>query len=157
MDKITALFEEALKDSGVSKITLKNYRSDINDFKNWAIDKIKSTGAMPENLQEAVPFIKSDTANQYKAYLTKKGSEKTTNRRLSTLRKFAHFLYHGSYLDFNFTDSLKNSNQENRKPNIYLGRFEKYLTRQKISKNTIKNYMSDIRQFEAYMHSEKSN
>jgi site-specific recombinase XerD len=148
MDKITAQFIQRLQDSGVSKITLKNYKSDINDFSNWLINEIKPTGAMPVNLQEAVPFIAHTIASKYKSYLNKNNSENTTNRRLSTLRKLAAFLYEANYLNFNFCENLKNLSTEPQKSDKYLMRFEKYLISQKISKNTLKNYLSDIRQFE---------
>jgi len=150
MDKITAQFTQSLEDSGVSKVTLKNYKSDINDFSAWLLEQTKTTGAMPVNLQEAIPFINHDIAHEYTAYLNKKNSEKTTNRRLSTLRKLASFLYDRSYLDFNFSENLKNLTVEHKMVDKYLVKFEKYLISHKISKNTLKNYMSDIRQFEAW-------
>lgn len=151
MDKITAQFSEQLLGTGISKLTLKNYKSDLNNFTRWLISYAKTTGANPENLQETLPFINSDTAKYYKDHLLKTTSEKTTNRRLSTLRKFSLFIYENSYLDFNFTDDLHNQTSvKDIKHNNHISKYSEYLQSQKISKNTLKNYLSDIRQFEAW-------
>lgn len=149
MDILTANFIKFLENLSVSQKTLKNYKSDITHFTAWIILKVKSLGSSAENLSEAVPFINSNSASEYKAFLIKNNyPAKTINRRLSTLRHFAQSLIKFELLDFNFTDSITNLPLSQPSPaKSFIVQFEKHLNNQKISKNTLKNYLSDIRQF----------
>ena len=45
MDTITDKFKSFLEESGVSKLTLKNYMSDLNNFAKWLIESTNQIGA----------------------------------------------------------------------------------------------------------------
>lgn len=77
---------------------------------------------------------------------------KTINRRLSSLRKLSEFLLKTKLLEFDFCAGVKNIQLIQEKPKTdktesILLDFHQYLENEKISKNTIKNYLSDIKQF----------
>lgn len=157
MDTITDKFKNYLIETGVSKITLKNYMSDISNFSNWLNKTIKTIGAHTNTLTESVPFINASTADEYKAYLSSTTTSTfTINRRLSTLRKLGSFLYEMDVMDYDFTSNLSNistvkaKNTRVIKTHTELIEFEQYLEAQGVSKNTLKNYSADIRQFLAW-------
>ena len=157
MDTITDKFKTFLIDSGVSKLTIKNYISDLNQFANWLIAYTTQIGVHANNLTEAVPFINDNTANEYKTSLASSTSSKLTiNRKLSTLRKFGSFLTIEGVMDYDFTSNLVNLSTTTKKTKKQvpskqeLKGFEEYLTSQGVSKNTLKNYSADVRQFLAW-------
>lgn len=131
--------------------------SDLNNFASWLIAYSTKIGAHADNLTEAVPFINDETAQTYKAHLASSTASKLTiNRRLSTLRKFGTFLVEENILDTNFTTNLENFSvatkkiQNSSKIKDDIAGFEEYLATQGVSKNTMKNYSADIRQFLAW-------
>lgn len=149
-DKITNKFLDYLGAQDISDNSLKNYKSDISHFAAWLMFKIRSWGVYAEKLQEAVHFIRQETAQEYKGYLTRNDiPESTINRRLSTLRHFGRFLLDSQVLDFNFSDEVSNVStkelMEEGHPIVL--HFEKHLEKEDISETTVKNYKSDIKQF----------
>ena len=151
-DKIILNFLEYLKDIKLSNKTYKNYKSDINHFTGWLTLKLRTWGITAEMLSETVPFITSKTAHEYKLYLVDNNiSASTVNRRLSTLRHLAKFMTEIQVLDFNFTQNVENmSLTKIEKGNPLIVNFEKYLEKENVSKSTVKNYISDIKQFFAW-------
>lgn len=148
-DKTTEKFFKYLSNQGISKKTHKNYRSDVSHFSGWLLFKLRTWGSHAEKFSEAIPFINQQTADKYKNYLVGNDiSRNTINRRLSTLRHLAKFLTATQILNFDFMDRVSNM-QEKRDPEIHplIVKFEKHLKQEDASKNTIKNYLSDIRQF----------
>lgn len=150
-DQILKDFLEYLSSVGISFKSIKFYKSDFSHFTSWLLFKIKSYGMDLENLSECLPFLNKDLASQYKDFLTSnKTPTKTVNRRLSTLRHLARFFLETNILDFDFMDNLKNVSLSNniKSPNqTLIVEFQRHLEGQSVSKNTIKNYLSDIRQF----------
>lgn len=150
---ISNLFHQYLVKSGFSKSSIKNYLSDLIFFEKWFTRDIKSTGASPRGLEELIPFIGKDTAQNFQNYLLNSGTAlKTKNRRLSTMRKFSQFLYVSEILNFDFSKRVKNIKD---KPQIsssnLLDEFKSHLIEKKMSKNTIKNYVSDVNQFFSWL------
>ena len=152
-NKITKGFFEYLKNLGISKKTHKNYRSDISHFSAWLLFRLRHWGVIAENLTDAVPFLDTKLASEYKSFLTGNSvAEKTINRRLSTLRHLARFLTASQILDLNFMDGIVNiSTKEIPPTSPFIVQFEKHLEAEKVSKNTIKNYLSDIKQFISWL------
>jgi len=150
-DKIIAEFENYLITSGISKRTVKYYRSDINHFKSWVLSELKSLGVIADDLSCAIPFLNETYAKEYKTYLVEnKLSLKTTNRRLSALRRLSKYLLYSQIVSTDFAKDLTNTNpikQDNVFSRNILQEFQKYLEAEKTSRNTIKNYVADIRQF----------
>jgi site-specific recombinase XerD len=152
MDKITQSFYSYLENLGVSKFTFKNYKSDLNHFVKWMTKKVSSLGASANNLTEVVPFISEKTIKQYKNYLQRESlSTKTVNRRLATMRHLGMFLVKAQILEFNFTKEVENVGTSKKEPSpsyeAIISSFEKQLKEEKVSKNTLKNYISDVKQF----------
>lgn len=152
LDSIKKDFFKYLNNLGISAKSHKNYRSDISHFTNWIINKVKSFGSYSESLTDTIPFISYDLAVEYKNDITKDAASiKTANRRLSTLRHFARFLVSTQIIDSNFMDGIENITTtpkvDANLEHPMLSEFRNHLEAQNVSKNTMKNYLSDIRQF----------
>ena len=117
----------------------------------WAILKIRSFGSFVEGLTEAVPFFNPDLAEEYKSFMKENDfPSKTINRRLSTLRHLARFLVSTEVIDADFMAEIENisfANKSKSRLNPVIREFRAHLETQKISANTVKNYVSDVRQF----------
>ncbi len=136
--KIIKKFKKYLENKEVSDITIKNYASDLRQFLIWIAKTQKSV-------------LDTSTYASYKTHLLEQNNPtKSINRYLSTLRKFGVFLTETSDLKNDPTACLKNINkQTNKKSNDpeILNQFRNSLKKENLSDATIKNYMSDIRQF----------
>lgn len=158
IDKITKKFTEYLSSQDISKKSLKNYKSDVSHFSAWLLFKIRSWGVYADALTEAVPFITNRTSNEYREYLIQNNiPESTINRRLSTLRHLGNFLLVSQILDFNFMEGVSNITSDEKPEEehpVILG-FQKHLSSDDISENTVKNYVSDVRQFIQWLEKRK--
>lgn len=151
-DSIKKNFFKYLNNLSISAKSHKNYRSDISHFTNWIINKVKSFGSYSQNLTDTIPFISHGIAVEYKNDMAKDAASiKTANRRLSTLRHFARFLVSTQIIDSNFMEGVENilstPKIEANHEHPMLSEFRTHLESQNVSKNTMKNYLSDIRQF----------
>jgi len=148
-------FFNYLRSKGISARTLKNYKSDLSHFTGWMIFQLRTLGILAEELQEAIPFFKPELSKKYKQYmLSNKIAHKTVNRRLTTLRHLARFLTKSQILDFNFTQGLSNLPKKFDPSLSYqtmVDEFQNYLKKEKVSPITVKNYLSDIRQFISWL------
>jgi len=144
-------FVKYLDSLGLSPKSHKNYRSDLSHFLSWAILKIRSFGSYVESLSEIVPFLTNGLAREYKDYMNENTAPpKTINRRLSTLRHLSRFLTASQIADSDFMNGIENvGTSQKKKPAIepVIANFRSYLEAEKVSPNTIKNYLSDIKQF----------
>lgn len=157
LDSIKKEFFKYLNNLGISAKSHKNYRSDISHFSNWLVDKVKSFGSTAENLTDTIPFLSHDLAVEYKNEISKSASIKTANRRLSTLRHLSRFLTSTQVIDTDFMTGIENiiefKPEKTSSEHPLVGKFGSYLEAEKISPNTIKNYLSDIRQFLVWLES----
>lgn len=150
--KLLNSFFNYLSTAGISDKSLKYYRSDISHFTGWMILKVRTLGIFAETVAEIVPFIDTQLVNEYKIFLTQNNiSPKTVNRRLSTLRHLSRFLLATQISNSDFMEGVSNvsSNISQKVLAIppLLTEFQKELEANKFSKNTIKNYLSDIKHF----------
>ncbi len=151
LDSTRSDFVKYLNSLGISPKSHKNYRSDLSHFIGWLILRIRSFGSYIDTLTEATPFLSKNIAGEYKGYLVENQiPAKTINRRLSTLRHLSRFLIGIQIISSDFMEGIENisakeSTQKNLTPIIE--EFRAYLTKEKVSPNTVKNYLSDIRQF----------
>jgi site-specific recombinase XerD len=153
-DQLLTDFTVYLQEQGVSALTLKNYRSDINHFSGWLILKTRSLGILADQLTECIPFISKKLGHEYRNFLLENATPHITiNRRLSSLRHLARFLVLTQIVDFDFMAELPNIDFVTKKINPFplVNEFEQHLTHEKASKSTIKNYLSDIRHFLAWL------
>lgn len=149
-------FEIYLKSLGISSKSHKNYRSDLSHFFGWVTLKLKSIGTNIQDLSDIIPFLGNGLGGEYRTFLFEnKIPIKTVNRRLSTLRHFSRFLLKAEITDFDFMDKVSNLSLNAPKLNLgihpVIKDFESFLEAEKVSKNTIKNYLSDIRQFISWL------
>jgi len=150
---ILSKFEGYLKEEAcISKNTLRFYRSDLYHFSGWLILTLRKMGIYIESFDEAIPYIKAHLITQYKEFMVKNNAPKTTiNRKLSSLRNLSRFLVAANILDFDFMQTITNVPSIKEKKahtvNPLLKGFKSHLESQSVSKNTIKNYLSDIKHF----------
>ncbi len=157
-------FENYLQSTGISSKSIKNYKSDIAQFFSWAKTKLESFGTYVENLLDVSPFLSQEFVSQYLEHMsTSDLPRKTVNRRLSTLRHLSKFLLEQSLVDSDFMSGVQNIAEVQKAASLNLGshpsvsEFEAFLEAEKISKNTIKNYLSDIRQFLNWLENNHAN
>lgn len=159
-DKFLKSFFEHLTKGGISSNTLKSYKSDLSHFSGWMMFKVRTWGIFAETVIEIIPFINNKLAQEYRHFLVQNQVPfKTINRRLSTLRHLAQFLLLSQIVNFDFMNGISNiSTVTNDSTSIHplLAEFEKKLEAEKVSKNTVKNYVSDIRHFINWLESNKS-
>jgi site-specific recombinase XerD len=150
-DLIKKEFVNYLNSLGISPLSLKNYRSDLSHFIAWAILKVRSYGSYVESLTEIVPFLNASIGREYKNFMAENSvPAKTLNRRLSTLRHLSKFMLTSHASENDFTQGIENVSTnliKKVKPNPVFNDFRTYLENEKVSPNTIKNYISDIRHF----------
>jgi len=160
IDETSNEFLNYLQSIGISNKSIKFYKSDLNHFTGWFLLRIRTLGIIAEELTQAIPFLKSSHCKEYKEYLLEnKESIKTINRRLSTLRNLSRFLLQSQILNYNFAEGLSNitfSGKEKPQNFHFVDSFQKHLEAEKVSKNTIKNYIADVRQFISWIE-EKNN
>jgi site-specific recombinase XerD len=133
------IFKNYLKIQKVSPITVKNYLADINHFLSWLA---KKTGIKHQVVGKAIfGLFTKETLEEYKTdQLSENTPLSTTNRRLSTLRKFGRFGKAQGWL-------IEIPKVENITSTLVLSKFQKHLEKEKVSPLTIKNYLSDLRHF----------
>jgi site-specific recombinase XerD len=155
LDSIKTEFVKYLDSLGLSPKSHKNYRSDLTHFIGWALLKIRSFGSYAESLSEIVPFLNKELAHEYKNYMTENSTpSKTVNRRLSTMRHLARFLVATQIIDADFMLGVENIGFGIKKRPVttpVVEDFKAFLEAEKVSPNTVKNYLSDIKQFMTWL------
>lgn len=148
-------FEIYLKqEHRISGKTLRNYRADLLHFTNWSTKHLCSQGIFANSLDEILPHFSGQLVANYKGYhLETRVPESTINRRLSTLRNFGRFLDRSGKAS-NPTGLISNVKIEmtwEEHSSFLLTEFEGHLKKEKVSKATLKNYLSDVKQFLAWI------
>lgn len=160
LDSTQSDFLKYLSSLGLSQKSFKNYKSDLNHFTAWAILKIRSFGSYAENLTEITPFLGSKFAREYMTYMSENSfPKKTVNRRLSTLRHLSRYLLLSQIIESDFMSEIENISEAKTKRSAVLpvvNEFRGYLVKEKVSPNTIKNYISDVRQFLTWLEQNQS-
>lgn len=159
-------FKAYLKVKGASQNTIKNYLADLNHFLAWLELTLRGQNiALDRSLPELfVRYFEPNYLAKYKNYLVQNQLPvATVNRRLSTLRTFGGFCLSQAWISENPAKKVTNISlgrktekghrqggvplrRERQKTEI-LGEFKRSLEEEKASPMTIKNYLSDIRNF----------
>ena len=121
-----------------SKLTVKNYLSDVGHFVEW-FEKKTNKSFDPK-------LINPDTITSYKIFASSVFSPSTLERHLSSLRKFFKFLFSSNLMYSNPFEQLA-KNQKAETDVWRLNDFKNNLFTNRSSHLTIKNYIIDIRQF----------
>lgn len=170
-ESLLSTFRKFLLLERISQSSIRCYLSDVRHFFAWLIFFLQSNHIIPEKeilnaktslLLESKETAKNDSpdfvlkyVNQkvleaYKNYLTNNNvPHKTVNRRFSSLRKLGSFCQSQGWLSLNTFDTLRNIslNQPYPEDKFHLAEFRAELWKKGSSKLTIKNYLSDIKQF----------
>lgn len=139
---------------GLSKVSVKNYLSDIRRFLDWLSQyQPQISSAVPQRLS-------SDHFQAYLDFLTHQDlPHSTISRHFSSLRRFATFIeivYHQPPLIIptitspDSTPKAEPTSIQTSSPNL-LSSFSQYLKDQQKSASTVRNYLSDIRHFLAWV------
>jgi len=151
---LEAIFGLFLKSTGISRVSIKNYLSDLRKFLNWL--KNLTVSGDTETLSEESFVIQNfnlSNLTAYKKYLIEITTpEKSLNRSLSALRKFGEFARDQNWLRDNPAKKISNfqteaKTQAVKKEKNILKEWETDLELENIADATIKNYINDVRQF----------
>jgi len=135
----------------VNPRTIKNYLSDFRHFWQWL--KLKSLAKENQVLSPLLIITKIDFSvlENYKKYLSaNKIAKSTTKRRLATIRVFCQFCLNQHWITKNPALGLTNptnTTPKEKEINDLISKFGAYLKSQGSSKNTVKNYTADVRQY----------
>ncbi len=166
MANLPKLFKTYLKIKGLSPVTIRNYSADLNHFLAWLELTLRSQNiALNRSLPELIiSFFEPNYLTRYKKYLIQNRLPiSTINRRLSTLRNFGSFCVSQAWLQKNPAEGISNMalEQTTNLPHRQAGgkewkekilnSFKRSLEEEKASPITIKNYLSDIRSFLAWV------
>jgi site-specific recombinase XerD len=85
--QIHSILESYLYREGASYKTIKNYRSDIDDFLNWFFTTTATTGFHPTSVSDLSKRITPQALSSYRLHLEKElKTESTITRRYSSIR-----------------------------------------------------------------------
>ena len=155
-DAVLQGFLETLYSDNISKVSSANYLSDINQFFSWFGRQINFSGVYVETFSDLLPFFKKESGKTYKEYLLQlKSPGSSINRALSSLRRLSRHLLLKGLITFDFMEATGNVKRHQKEgylmTNPLLSDFEKHLSLESSSKNTVKNYVSDVRHFLAWL------
>lgn len=154
---LQALFKDFLIAEKTSKITMKNYLSDVRHHLSWIAYRFsnlaKDTNVIENNdiglIDQFIMFSEHNMISDYVSYLLENGVPVSTiNRRLSTLRKFYHFCHIRGILHVNPTHSIRNVGSKVTDPELpreltLRNNYEKYLQDNLNGENVV-DFMSDF-------------
>src|ERR1035437_5738537 len=124
-----------------SKVTVKNYLSDINHFVHW-FESISGNFVPKEVTRQTIAAYKVDCAGVF--------SQSSTDRHFSSLRKFFTFLKMEGLIVRSPFEQLEANNQKPEADPYGIKNFKNFLYVYNASHLTIKNYLIDIKQFFAW-------
>src|SRR3989344_1151793 len=127
-----------------SKITVKNYISDISHFIRWFETKTGRTFSPNSINFEFIQAYRNESAESLSA--------SSMERHVSSLRKFFKFLKDEDIIQVNIFEQQKTESAEAlaKKDPFSLKDFKNFLFEDKSSHLTIKNYIIDVKQFIAW-------
>ena len=157
-EPILSLFKIYLTDTKkVKPNTVKNYLGDLRHFLSWL--RFKTIQKRSRRLfffkkkpqeRKIIKEITPSALSEYKNFLlANKTAKSTINRKLAAIRVFCQFCYDNGLLEQNPAINLTNlsAQNENKEIDRIVSRFGSWLKKHHASRNTIKNYTADIRQY----------
>jgi len=142
----TAQFKDYLLARGASRVTVKNYLSDWSHFCGWYEFYLRQRGR-EENEVGFLTSLSWRTVEKYKEFLVaNRVAAATVNRRLATLRRWGEMAVRERWIEHNSAIEVTNVTKQTGIEEV-LAKFEKHLRGEKLAEATLKNYMSDTRQF----------
>ena len=140
-------FVSYLLTQGVSPGTIKHYRSDIAHFLHYIFGALSNLDAQSNSTYAIFKHTSENIGKRYKNYLiTNSTPQKTVNRRLATLRHFSRFLSASGHISHDIVEGVKNVQRHSSTKNRPLiTQYKKHLVSSGQSRNTVKNYISDVK------------
>lgn len=161
-DEIIGKFKVYLNTENISKGSARSYLSDSRHFLGWLVSFLEESKMLPSDHQSLITdhleFVNEKLLEAYKDYqMAINVPVKTINRRFSALRKFGTFCHVRLDFKMNKFDTLRNISKEDEAPKIdyRVEDFRLELWKNKAGKTTIKNYLSDVKQFISWCEKEK--
>lgn len=130
-------------------ISIKNYLSDYRYFAGW-FQTYKIPSLDPQENPKPLDYLDPQIMQEYKDFLiASQTSEKTINRRLSSLRTFCACAVAQGWMSTNPARQISNAYTQLRKKSAHneLDIFHKHLTQEKLSSGEISTTMQDIHEF----------
>lgn len=162
MSNLPKTFSTYLKLQGASSVTCRNYLVDINHFLGWLELKIRGLNLplFEDETKLISLYFTEEFISEYKRFLLSNSLPfSTINRRLSALRTFGRFCLSQAWIKENPAKKVTNVTlaQSTKRParggvnaaqsEEILEEFRRHLEAEKTSSNTIKSYLSDIKEF----------
>lgn len=147
MIALTQKFEKHLKlNLKKSAQTVRNYKADLKHFIAWL--QAHSQSPVSSQTETFLFHFNSKNIFLYRSTQVESGAPTaTTNRRLSAVRNFGRFLASSGIISLNPAEAVENIRLSDKSLKEIIQDFEQYLLSSNVSRITIKNYLSDIRQF----------
>lgn len=135
-------YSSYLKQEKYSDNTIRNYLSDLSSYFRWSVNQ-----GYAQNLQDYSKFLTVSTLSTYFSLIQQ---QKSYSRSLASLRSFCQFALNQNFIHKDVVNSAlqnlsKNSNQ-------LLEQFSAYLKKQKVSDNTLRNYLGDVNQYLSWLN-----
>lgn len=141
-------FKLYLEGQNVSPKTLANYVSDVLHFLRWARNSLGE--------KNIIPHLSFDLALAYKESQVQSGvPQATINRRLSSLRRFAHFLEEKNLITENPLDDLQNLPTQNSALKNLLPQFRTELLSEETNPSVAQKKIEDISEFLRFVYKEQ--
>jgi len=119
--------------------SIKNYLSDINQFLTWLSQSLQEPIIKPQHITAAV-------IKHYQQHPDPTTPITTINRRLSSLRRFGHFLLTSGLTDTNPCSQIISLTPPSTQTQV-INQFKHFLNSEQLSPSTVKNYLSDLNQY----------
>ena len=144
MTTLTQEFQSFLSGSkSLTEQSIKNYVSDINIFIDWLAGNLQEDEIRPEHITAVNISAYRESLNNSRQPLAVK------NRYLSSLRRFGDFLFVTKLCPTNPAAHLSNADPAAAATSTkqILAAFKHDLNKQNLNPGTIKNYLSDVKQY----------
>ncbi|MCL5113767.1 MAG: site-specific integrase [Patescibacteria group bacterium] len=121
-----------------SRITVKNYLSDVNQFISWFEKDLNESFSPKSVTNQTIELFRKESSTRI--------SPASLERKLSSLRKFFQFLKIQDVISISPLEKLDTQKLEEGEP-LPLKSFRNFLYVDNASSLTIKNYLNDVKQF----------
>lgn len=146
-----AKFIAFLKSEKYSISSVKSFETDVLHYFNWVVVKIQRSKSRLSTRNKLMTYFNYRALQQYLDEQITNASVQIVKRRILSLSNFLNFSVKQKWLEDkllvlfrNLADSYQ---QSLNRSNQWLVDFKLYLQDQKVSKNTIRGYLSDINEF----------
>ncbi len=148
MNNITEIFKDYLFSQNYSKVTVKNYVSDISRFVRWYEDIYKKPFSPNLVVSKDINTYLNESSYSNNNFTGPQNtiSGRSMKRHAASLKNFFSFIEEKQLIAKSPLSSPHKEADKYVDP-LYLGAFKNYLYSNKCSQVTIKNYVLDINQF----------